>query len=71
MYQNILSLTDFMIQVETIGDAYCVAAGLHKESAGHAHQISWMALYMIETCKTKLTHTGSPISVSMISEWFL
>ncbi|KAL1130142.1 hypothetical protein AAG570_013080, partial [Ranatra chinensis] len=48
-------------KVETIGDAYCVAAGLHKPSVTHAQQIAWMALKMIETCANHKTHDGKPI----------
>ncbi|XP_075235002.1 guanylate cyclase 1 soluble subunit alpha 2 [Lycorma delicatula] len=48
-------------KVETIGDAYCVASGLHKHSSTHAQQISWMALQMIDTCTRHQTHDGKPI----------
>lgn len=53
-----------MFQVETIGDAYCVACGLHKASSTHAQQIAWMALKMIKTCGTHHTHDGKPIEVN-------
>lgn len=53
----------FSFQVETIGDAYCVACGLHKYSSTHALQIAWMALKMIKTCNTHHTHEGKPIEV--------
>ncbi|RZF48979.1 hypothetical protein LSTR_LSTR003055 [Laodelphax striatellus] len=46
---------------KTIGDAYCVASGLHKHTNTHAAQISWMALMMIERCSHHLTHDGKPI----------
>ncbi|KAJ9577874.1 hypothetical protein L9F63_025265, partial [Diploptera punctata] len=46
--------------VETIGDAYCVACGLHKQSSTHAQQTAWMALKMIETCAAHQTHDGKP-----------
>lgn len=49
--------------METIGDAYCVAGGLHRVSPSHAIQIAWMALKMIETCKKHQTHDGQPIRV--------
>ncbi|KAK6626330.1 Head-specific guanylate cyclase [Polyplax serrata] len=51
-------------KVETIGDAYCVAGGLHKQTNTHAHQIAWMALKMIEVSKKKQTHDGKPMKVS-------
>lgn len=55
---------NFLFQVETIGDAYCVASGLHRRSDTHAQQIAWMALKMIETCTKHQTHDGKPIKVS-------
>lgn len=50
-------------QVETIGDAYCVACGLHRNTHIHAQQIAWMALKMIQACSHHLTHKGKPIRV--------
>lgn len=51
------------IQVETIGDAYCVAGGLHKESETHAVQIALMALKMMELSDDVMTPTGELIQV--------
>ncbi|CAL7945205.1 unnamed protein product [Xylocopa violacea] len=48
-------------KVETIGDAYCVACGLHRDTSIHAQQIAWMALKMIQACSHHLTHKGKPI----------
>ncbi|XP_031838646.1 guanylate cyclase 1 soluble subunit alpha 2 isoform X2 [Nomia melanderi] len=48
-------------KVETIGDAYCVACGLHRDTSTHAQQIAWMALKMIQACSNHLTHKGKPI----------
>lgn len=56
--------------METIGDAYCVAGGLHKESTTHAQQIAWMALRMIDTCKLHQTHDGQPIRVSPVMIYY-
>ncbi|KAK5643101.1 hypothetical protein RI129_006946 [Pyrocoelia pectoralis] len=67
MLQNLYSHFDAfcgqldVYKVETIGDAYCVAGGLHKDSSTHAQQIAWMALKMINTCSYQQTHQGQPI----------
>ncbi|CAH1958858.1 unnamed protein product [Acanthoscelides obtectus] len=50
-------------KVETIGDAYCVAGGLHKETQTHAQQIAWMALKMIDVCSSHHTPQGKPIKM--------
>ncbi|KAF7991668.1 hypothetical protein HCN44_010469 [Aphidius gifuensis] len=50
-------------KVETIGDAYCVACGLHRNTNTHAQQIAWMGLKMIQTCCQHLTHEGKPIKM--------
>uniref|UniRef100_A0A8C9FN32 Guanylate cyclase soluble subunit alpha-1 n=1 Tax=Pavo cristatus TaxID=9049 RepID=A0A8C9FN32_PAVCR len=48
-------------KVETIGDAYCVAGGLHKESETHAVQIALMALKMMELSDEVVSPHGEPI----------
>ncbi|ELK16534.1 Guanylate cyclase soluble subunit alpha-2 [Pteropus alecto] len=50
-------------KVETIGDAYCVAAGLHRKSLCHAKPIALMALKMMELSEEVLTPDGRPIQV--------
>jgi guanylate cyclase soluble subunit alpha len=50
-------------KVETIGDAYCVASGLHRASIYDAHKVAWMALRMIETCASHSTHDGRHINM--------
>ncbi|XP_039880057.1 guanylate cyclase soluble subunit alpha-1 [Simochromis diagramma] len=50
-------------KVETIGDAYCVAGGLHRESDTHAVQIALMALKMMELSNEVMTPTGEPIQM--------
>ena len=58
-------------QVETIGDAYCAAGGLHRVSSTHAQQIAWMALCMLEVCRFHQTHDGQPIQVSFACRFLL
>ncbi|XP_056136577.1 guanylate cyclase soluble subunit alpha-1 [Lampris incognitus] len=50
-------------KLETIGDAYCVAGGLHKESETHAVQIAHMALKMMELSDEVITPTGEQIQM--------
>lgn len=54
-----------LIQIETIGDAYCVAGGLHKKVDSHAKPIAHMALKMMELSEEVLTPDGKPIKVSL------
>ncbi|XP_026122021.1 guanylate cyclase soluble subunit alpha-1-like [Carassius auratus] len=50
-------------KVETIGDAYCVAGGLHKESPTHAVQIALMALEMMDLSDEVTTPMGEVIKM--------
>ncbi|XP_053616078.1 head-specific guanylate cyclase [Plodia interpunctella] len=69
MLENLYSMFDIFCEqldvykVETIGDAYCVASGLHKKIDTHAPQIAWMGLRMVETCAQHRTHEGDPIKM--------
>ncbi|CAG0891842.1 unnamed protein product [Darwinula stevensoni] len=63
LYTQFDSLCDQfdVYKVETIGDAYCVAGGLHKPSTTHAQRTAWMALRMKQICSHHRTHDGLPI----------
>nr|XP_023648214.1 guanylate cyclase soluble subunit alpha-2 [Paramormyrops kingsleyae] len=50
-------------KIETIGDAYCVAGGLHRKSDCHAKPIALMALKMMALSEEVLTPDGKPIKL--------
>ncbi|XP_067101782.1 guanylate cyclase soluble subunit alpha-2 [Osmerus mordax] len=54
-------------KIETIGDAYCVAGGLHRKIDSHAKPIALMALKMMELSEEVLTPDGKPIKVALTS----
>ncbi|KAG8592480.1 hypothetical protein GDO81_000519 [Engystomops pustulosus] len=70
MLNELYTLFDFqcgeldVYKVETIGDAYCVAGGLHKDSETHAFQVALMALKMMELSDKVMSPHGEPIKVS-------
>lgn len=60
-----LSLSFVFFQVETIGDAYVVAGGIHNTSgsAEDARKVALMGLGMIDDTKVTKTPDGTPIQV--------
>ncbi|PIK59276.1 putative guanylate cyclase soluble subunit alpha-2-like [Apostichopus japonicus] len=52
-------------KVETIGDAYCVAAGLYRDAVAVkcAEAIAKMAILMMSSAKTVVTQEGNPIKM--------
>ncbi|KAI2656486.1 Guanylate cyclase soluble subunit alpha-2 [Labeo rohita] len=52
------------MQIETIGDAYCVAGGLHRKIDSHAKPIALMALKMMELSEELRIgiHSGSVLA---------
>ncbi|KAK7475323.1 hypothetical protein BaRGS_00033470, partial [Batillaria attramentaria] len=50
-------------KIETIGDAYCVAGGLHRKSRYHAQQIAWMAMRMMSAARNEKSHDGNTIKM--------
>uniref|UniRef100_A0A0L8IHS4 guanylate cyclase n=1 Tax=Octopus bimaculoides TaxID=37653 RepID=A0A0L8IHS4_OCTBM len=61
-FDNFCGMLD-VYKIETIGDAYCVAAGLHRSSPYHAQQIAWMALKMMDTATSQKSHDGKAIEM--------
>ncbi|KAM4810058.1 guanylate cyclase soluble subunit alpha-1 [Rhinophrynus dorsalis] len=69
MLNELYTLFDFqcgeldVYKVETIGDAYCVAGGLHKDSETHAFQVALMALKMMELSDEVMSPHGEQIKM--------
>lgn len=53
-------------KIETIGDAYVAAGGLHRSSKYHAQQVAWMSLLMMDSAAKNYTTKGERIKVSFI-----
>ena len=61
---------DCRVKVETIGDAYMVAAGLLDTSTEHAEAITNMAFGMMEEAGKVMEPTNqSPLQVSTLGQW--
>jgi guanylate cyclase soluble subunit alpha len=65
-FDNACGLLD-IYKIETIGDAYVVAGGLHKPSKYHSQRIAWMGLIMVHSALKNFTPKGDKIKVKKIS----
>jgi guanylate cyclase soluble subunit alpha len=63
-FDNYCGLLD-IYKIETIGDAYVAAGGLHKPSPTHAQQMAWMSLLMMESAANNINHKGEKIKVNL------
>jgi class 3 adenylate cyclase len=61
-FDNYCGILD-IYKIETIGDAYVAAGGLHKPSLTHAQQMAWMSLLMMESASNNTNHKGEKIKV--------
>ena len=64
-FDNYCGILD-IYKIETIGDAYVCAGGLHKPSKYHAQQIAWMSLLMMDSSSKNTTHKGETIKVEQL-----
>nr|XP_024001872.1 guanylate cyclase soluble subunit alpha-2-like [Salvelinus alpinus] len=58
---QVISMLNELYTIETIGDAYCVAGGLHQKIDSHAKPIALMALKMMELSEEVLTPDSKSI----------
>ncbi len=58
-----------MFQVETIGDAYLVVAGIPQYVTDHADRVTGMAFSMLSVARTVGTPIGQAIQVCTL--WFV
>lgn len=61
-FDNYCGMLD-IYKIETIGDAYVAAGGLHKPSDYHAQQVSWMSLLMMNSASNNFTNKGDRIKM--------
>ncbi|XP_070298628.1 guanylate cyclase soluble subunit alpha-2-like [Salvelinus sp. IW2-2015] len=62
---QVISMLNELYTIETIGDAYCVAGGLHQKIDSHAKPIALMALKMMELSEEVLTPDSKSIKPSL------